>query len=32
MSGDNNSHVILKRSDYDKKLQSMIDKGITNGK
>ena len=32
ISGDKDScAVILKRSDYDKKLQSMIDEGITNG-
>ena len=31
ISGDKNSCVvILKRNEYDKKLQSMIDKGITN--
>ena len=31
ISADKGSCVILKRSDYDKKLQSMIDEGITNG-
>ena len=33
ISGDKDSCVvILRRSDYDKKLQSMVDEGITNGK
>ena len=32
MWGDKESSVvILKRSNYDKKLQSMINEGITNG-
>ena len=32
ISGDKDSCVvILKRNDYDKKFQSMIDEGITNG-